>query len=126
MNQAILSEAENRPNVTLHFQHRINGVDLDGKLKFKDNPEASGDILIGADGAFSQVRRQMARGRFNFEQKYIPHGYKELVMTAKEDGTHRIAPDSLHIWPRGQFMMIALPNLDGSFTCTLKRFFKYH
>merc|ERR1712176_612161 len=119
LNQMILTEAEKRSNVNLHFEHRINGVDLEGKLKFTDKGEASGDILLGADGAYSQVRKQMSRGRFNFEQLYIPHGYKELLMTAKEDGTHRLEKNYLHIWPRGEFMMIALPNMNGSFTCTL-------
>ena len=58
----ILTEAEKRSNVNLHFEHRINGVDLEGKLKFTDKEEAKGDILLGADGAYSQVRKQMARG----------------------------------------------------------------
>merc|ERR1712203_1344890 len=63
----------------------------------------------------------MARGRFNYQQHYIPHGYKELHMKCKdgEPGAFRMEPEYLHIWPRHQFMMIALPNLDGSFTCTL-------
>jgi hypothetical protein len=64
----------------------------------------------------------MARGRFNNAQEYIPHGYKELMMDVGVDGKHRLPPNYLHIWPRGQFMMIALPNLTGSFTCTLVSF----
>jgi len=119
LNQMILTEAEKRSNVNLHFEHRVSSVDLDGKLRFTNGLSAEGDILIGGDGAFSQVRRQMARGRFNFEQHYIPHGYKELLMDANADGSYKMEANYLHIWPRGKFMMIALPNLDGSFTCTL-------
>lgn len=80
LNQMILSAAEKRENVNLHFNHRITDVDLKGTLKFSDKPDASGDILIGADGAYSKVRSKMARGVFDFSQTYIPHGYKELVM----------------------------------------------
>ena len=76
LNQMILTAAEKREKVNLHFEHRITGVDLNGKLSFRDQESAEGDVLIGADGAFSQVRKQMARGRLNFEQRYIPHGYK--------------------------------------------------
>jgi kynurenine 3-monooxygenase len=78
------------------------------------------DLLFGSDGAFSRVRQAMEKtDRFNYEQYYIPHGYKELTIPATEDGDFAIAPNALHIWPRGQYMLIALPNLDKSFTCTL-------
>lgn len=78
------------------------------------------DIVIGADGAFSAVRTQMIkRDRHQFSQHYIEHGYKELLIPANEDGTHKLDKNALHIWPRGNFMLIALPNLDGSYTCTL-------
>jgi len=80
LNQMILTAAEKRENVNLHFNHRITDVDLSGTLKFSDKPDASGDVLIGADGAYSKVRSKMARGVFDFSQTYIPHGYKELVM----------------------------------------------
>ena len=56
---------------------------------------------------------------FDYSQKYLDHGYKELVIPANEDGTHKLDKNCLHIWPRGEFMMIALANMDGSFTCTL-------
>lgn len=68
--------AEKRENVNLHFEHRVTSVDLKGQLTFKSGDTAQGDVLIGADGAFSKVRAQMARGRFDFQQHYIPHGYK--------------------------------------------------
>ena len=84
LNQMILTAAEKRENVNLHFNHRITDVDLNGTLKFSDKPDASGDVLIGADGAYSKVRSKMARGVFDFSQTYIPHGYKELVMDKGE------------------------------------------
>ena len=76
LNQMLLTAAEKRENVNLHFQKRINKVDLNGRLEFADGTDAEGDVLLGADGAFSKVRAQMARGRFNYQQNYIPHGYK--------------------------------------------------
>lgn len=78
------------------------------------------ELLVGADGAFSGVRAAMQRtDRFNYSQSYLKHGYKELTIPAKDGGGFRLEKERLHIWPRGSFMMIALPNLDGSFTCTL-------
>ena len=78
------------------------------------------DLIIGADGAYSAVRNAIQKtNRFNYEQYFIDHGYKELVIPADADGNHQLDINSLHIWPRGQFMLIALPNLDGSFTVTL-------
>jgi kynurenine 3-monooxygenase len=78
------------------------------------------DVVVGADGAYSVVRRTMQRlDRFDFSQSYLSHGYKELTIPAGAGGRHRIEQEGLHIWPRGGYMMIALPNLDGSFTCTL-------
>jgi len=80
----------------------------------------AGDYLVGADGAFSAVRYRMQRlDRFQYSQYYIEHGYKELSIPPAEGGGWRIEPNALHIWPRRQFMLIALPNQDGSFTCTL-------
>ena len=78
------------------------------------------DIVFGADGAFSRVRHRMQRqNMFNYSQEFLPIGYKELNIPANDDGTHKLDKNSLHIWPRKDFMLIALPNLDGSFTCTL-------
>ncbi|MCF4102418.1 FAD-dependent monooxygenase [Gillisia sp. M10.2A] len=78
------------------------------------------DIVFGADGAFSRVRHKMQRqSRFNYSQNFIDVGYKELTIPANEDGSHKLDPTSFHIWPRGEFMLIAMPNLNGSFTCTL-------
>jgi kynurenine 3-monooxygenase len=78
------------------------------------------DIVFGADGAFSRVRHKMQRqSRFNYSQEFIDVGYKELTIPANADGTHKLDNSSFHIWPRGEFMLIAMPNLNGSFTCTL-------
>ena len=78
------------------------------------------DMVFGSDGAFSRVRHRMQRqSMFNYSQEFLEIGYKELNIPANADGTHKLDKNSLHIWPRGNFMLIALPNLDGSFTCTL-------
>lgn len=79
------------------------------------------DLIFGADGAFSKVRYSGMQKlpRFNYSQKYIEDGYKELLLPANEDGSYKLDKNALHIWPRGRFMLIALPNDDGSFTCTL-------
>ncbi|XP_015275237.1 PREDICTED: kynurenine 3-monooxygenase, partial [Gekko japonicus] len=81
--------------------------------------EVTCDLIVGCDGAFSTVRKQfMRQTRFNYSQEYIPHGYMELTIPPK-NGDFAMKPNFLHIWPRNTFMMIALPNLDKSFTCTL-------
>src|ERR1700730_7646877 len=82
---------------------------------------ASGDAVIGVDGAFSAVRQsmQLRVDRFEYDESYLPHGYKELTIPPGPDGSWRMEKNALHIWPRKSFMMIALPNPDGSFTCTL-------
>lgn len=78
------------------------------------------DMVFGADGAFSRIRHRMQRqSMFDYSQEFMKLGYKELHIPANSDGTHKIDKNSLHIWPRGNFMLMALSNLDGSFTCTL-------
>jgi kynurenine 3-monooxygenase len=78
------------------------------------------DIVFGADGAFSRIRHRMQRqSMFNYSQEFLNMGYKELNIPANPDGTYKLDKNSFHIWPRGEYMLIALPNLDGSFTCTL-------
>ena len=82
--------------------------------------ERNYDIVFGADGAFSRVRHRMQRqNMFNYSQEFLNTGYKELHIPANADGTHKLDKNSFHIWPRGEFMLIAMPNLDGTFTCTL-------
>jgi kynurenine 3-monooxygenase len=81
---------------------------------------ARGDAIVGVDGAFSAVRRSMQKlDRFEYSQSYLAHGYKELTIPPATDGSWQMEKNALHIWPRKSFMMIALPNPDGSFTCTL-------
>ncbi|WP_413999408.1 FAD-dependent oxidoreductase [Flavobacterium sp. W1B] len=78
------------------------------------------DMVFGADGAFSRIRHRMQRqSMFNYSQEFLNIGYKELNIPANSDGSHKLDKNSFHIWPRGEYMLIALPNLDGSFTCTL-------
>jgi kynurenine 3-monooxygenase len=78
------------------------------------------DMCFGSDGAFSRIRHRMQRqSMFNYSQEFLELGYKELHIPANQDGTHKLDKNSLHIWPRGRFMLMALANLDGSFTCTL-------
>lgn len=126
LNNAMVTLAERDDNVNVHFDHKCLGVDLKNTiLKTEDTTtgevkETSSDLIFGADGAFSKVRLSMQRtARFNYQQEYIDHGYKELEIPANADGTHKLEKNALHIWPRGEFMLIALPNMDGSFTCTL-------
>ncbi len=125
LNALLMDLAEQQDNVTLHFDQKCVGADLQTATAIFENrageqTQAEADVLIGADGAFSAVRNQMMRqDRFQYSQNYIDHGYKELMIPANADGTHRIETKALHIWPRGNYMLIALPNMDGSFTCTL-------
>ncbi|MGJ3236553.1 FAD-dependent oxidoreductase [Marivirga sp.] len=123
LNKILLEKAE-AEGVEIFFEHTCKSVDLAGtSVTFEvgaSEKTMQFDLLFGSDGAFSRVRQAMEKtDRFNYEQYYIPHGYKELTIPATEDGDFAIAPNALHIWPRGQYMLIALPNLDKSFTCTL-------
>uniref|UniRef100_A0A3B4YH24 Kynurenine 3-monooxygenase n=1 Tax=Seriola lalandi dorsalis TaxID=1841481 RepID=A0A3B4YH24_SERLL len=96
-------------------------VRLPSQLTMADgsNDQIKADLIVGCDGAFSAIRKQfLRRSRFNYSQTYIPHGYMELTMPPI-DGEFAMKPNYLHIWPRNTFMMIALPNLDKTFTCTL-------
>jgi kynurenine 3-monooxygenase len=126
LNRKLMSLAESHPNVTLHFNQRCTAVDIDAaKTTFIDDTSgietiAHADRIYGTDGAFSAVRARMQFiDRFNYSQQYLEHGYKELTIPPAEDGGFRMDKNCLHIWPRGNYMLIALPNLDGSFTCTL-------
>ncbi len=78
------------------------------------------DMVFGADGAFSRIRHRMQRqNMFNYSQEFLDTGYKELNIPANANGSHKLDKNSFHIWPRGDYMLIALPNIDGSFTCTI-------
>ncbi len=126
LNVLLLEAADRHPNVELVFDRKCVDVDLDSaSAEFADvrsgeRTKATGDALIAADGAFSAVRKRMQRlDRFDYDQSYLEHGYKELLIPPGPDGRFLIEPNALHIWPRGGYMLIALPNQDGSFTCTL-------
>ncbi|KAJ3116583.1 hypothetical protein HK100_001018 [Physocladia obscura] len=125
VNQHLLSMAEKNLKVTLKFQQEILSIDYDKKiLSFKQADgkivKAAADLIVGADGAFSRVRRELMRvTRMNFSQNYIEHAYVELSMPSSASGEYVMDPNHLHIWPRQSFMMIALPNIDKSFTVTV-------
>lgn len=128
LNTTVIEAAQRYPNVRVMFNHLCTDVDLDGPVahlvdteKGQLSLEARGDAVIGVDGAFSAVRESMQRklDRFEYDESYLAHGYKELTIPPAADGSWRMEKEALHIWPRKSFMMIALPNPDGSFTCTL-------
>ncbi len=126
LNSVTLAAAQKLPNVRVLFDHRCVDVDLDRPsarlVHTVTNAETvvESDLLIGVDGAFSAVRKSMQRlERFDYRQDYLRHGYKELTIPPGPGGEFRMEREALHIWPRRSFMMIALPNPDGSFTCTL-------
>lgn len=123
LNQLLLDEAE-KVGVDFYFDHRCIDVDYKNttaRFEYEDGKtEIEADFLLGADGAYSAMRSSMMRSeRFNYEQHYITAGYKELHIPPNAKGEFAIDPNALHIWPRGKYMLIALPNLDKSFTVTL-------
>lgn len=126
LNCRLMDCAEKFNNVTFYFNQRCTDVDLDtATCVFEENETGEetiveADLVIGTDGAFSAVRNRMVRtDRFNYSQEYIAHGYKEIHIPANPDGTAQMRQDALHIWPRKQFMLMGLANLDGGFTGTL-------
>ena len=128
LNGILLTEAEKHENVTLHFNKKCTHIDIVNTVAhFKDaetNEDFSieADVIFGADGAGSSLRKSYVSERkflFSYSQNYLNHGYKELEIPADKNGNHQISKGHLHIWPRGDFMLIALPNRDGSFTVTL-------
>jgi kynurenine 3-monooxygenase len=126
LNQALLEVAARRPGIQLHFQHRFEAADFTtGVAKIRDLEQGRVlavpmQPLLATDGAGSLMRRQMsARESIQGRETDLEHGYKELSIPSGESGGYRMARDALHIWPRGEYMLIALPNADGSFTATL-------
>jgi len=125
LNTTVIEAAQRYPNVRVHFNHKCVDVDLDTptiQLETEHGQLAvRSDAVIGVDGAFSAVRKSMQQkiGNFQYDESYLPHGYKELTIPPGPDGSWCMEKNALHIWPRKSFMMIALPNPDGSFTCTL-------
>lgn len=128
LNCRLMDEAE-KQGVQIHYNHKLEHTDWKHKrCYFKtDQGEINVDyeLMFGADGSFSAARltHQLQHDRFQYQQYYINYGYKELHIPAGHYGNFLIEKNALHIWPRGNYMMIALPNTDGSFTCTL--FFPY-
>jgi kynurenine 3-monooxygenase len=123
LNIALINEAEKYPGVRFLFDHACVGFDCpNGVVRFAGGTSDKGDTVIATDGAGSTIRSSMLHGgveRFDLSQTWLEHGYKELHIPATDDGGFRLEKNALHIWPRRRFMMIALPNFDGSFTCTL-------
>src|SRR5262249_25656359 len=126
LNRLLVEAAARYPCVQTFFEHYCAGFDaamttlhfLVGVDAEEKHVEAG--VVIGADGAYSAVRAALQRRpRFDYSQEYLGHGYKELSIAPGPDGAFRMEKHALHIWPRGGFMLIALPNADGSFTCTL-------
>ena len=127
LNLALIEEADKFDNVEIRFECKVTDVNLEqASISYKTNDqtqEDEGAIVIGTDGAGSVVRRSMmgqtTKLLFNYSQDFLRHGYKELSILPAEGGQWKIEKEALHIWPNGNFMVIALPNLDGSFTLTM-------
>ncbi|WP_299210390.1 NAD(P)/FAD-dependent oxidoreductase [uncultured Dokdonia sp.] len=128
LNEMLLNAADQFDDLTIHYNLACQEVDLENatatfeEYTTKEMHTFSGDVILGADGAGSSVRKSMYLSRkflFSFSQEYLGHGYKELSIPPAEGGGYRTEKNALHIWPRGRDMIIALPNLDGSFTVTL-------
>ncbi|XP_004711821.1 kynurenine 3-monooxygenase [Echinops telfairi] len=124
LNKDLLTAVEKYPNVKLHFGHKLLKCNPEEGMitvlgSDKVPKDITYDLIVGCDGAYSTVRSHLMKTpRFDYSQQYIPHGYMELTIPPK-NGDHAMEPNYLHIWPRNTFMMIALPNMNKSFTCTL-------
>ncbi|MEV8515283.1 NAD(P)/FAD-dependent oxidoreductase [Dactylosporangium sp. NPDC051484] len=120
LNNALLDAAAATPGVRIVFEHRLSGLDPLVFATPAGEVKASADVVIGADGAGSAVRGQLlGLGLLDESVDFLDYGYKELTIAAGPDGGFALDPGALHIWPRGTSMMIALPNPDRTFTCTL-------
>lgn len=126
LNKRMVELADSFENVDFHFDMFCQKIDFQqSEIEFihtqtQQTENIKSELIFGADGAFSRVRLSMqALPRFQYSQYYIDYGYKELHIPAGANGEFLLDKNSLHIWPRGEFMLIALPNMDGSFTCTL-------
>ncbi|AOZ98660.1 FAD-dependent oxidoreductase [Flavobacterium commune] len=125
LNRKMIDLAE-EAGAEFFFEHKVWDVTLAeatihiGETERGEWEERKYDMVFGADGAFSRIRHRMQRqSMFNYSQEFLNIGYKELNIPANKDDSHKLDKNSFHIWPRGEYMLIALPNLDGSFTCTL-------
>jgi kynurenine 3-monooxygenase len=125
LNIALINAAEAQ-QVELHFNQRCVGYDSKtGTIVLRDDESGEEttrqtEVVIGCDGSSSAIRGEMLRlPRFNFSQQYLDYGYKELTIPSGPSGNHQLETNALHIWPRGNYMLIALPNIDGTFACIL-------
>jgi kynurenine 3-monooxygenase len=117
LNKLLMTKAEESGRVRIHFEQRLADYDFTRKMaRFEDGSEAHAPVVIGTDGSASSLRAAMGG---DVSQEFLSSGYKELTMPPDPGGGFAMHVNALHIWPRGQFMLIALPNHDGSFTCTL-------
>lgn len=128
LNCILLDKADEFDNVTINFNSKCVDIGLEnatGSFVDSENNKkvVQATLILGTDGAGSIVRKSMMNRTpellFNYSQNFLRSGYKELEIPATADGSYRLEKNALHIWPRGKFMMIALPNLDGSFTVTM-------
>ncbi|MFT5757216.1 MAG: kynurenine 3-monooxygenase [Alteromonadaceae bacterium] len=128
INEQLLDLAEQENCIELFFDQRLTHIDFaSGCASFsngKQHVEVDADYVFGADGAYSKVRRlAQETSRFSYSQSYMPQCYIELNIEANQgvsgDARFKMEKEALHIWPRKDFMLIALPNPDGTFTCTL-------
>ena len=127
LNGLLLNEAEKYSNVKIHFNTKCLEIDIETKIasfqSFDSEKQftVQADVIFGTDGAGSSLRKSYEKQfpEFSVTQDFLTHGYKELEIPADKNGNHVISKEHLHIWPRGDYMLIALPNMDGSFTVTL-------
>lgn len=127
INSKLMDIAESTGNAELFFNEQCVNADIENNISCFENSvsgkksEIKSDVIFATDGAFSAVRYHAFQkmDRFNYSQNYIEDGYREILLPANSDGSFKLKNNTLHIWPRGRFMLIALPNFDGSFTCTL-------
>jgi kynurenine 3-monooxygenase len=124
LNRKLMTLAE-KNGAVINFEHRCAQVEVANNVLHFELPDKTkksilADMLFGADGAFSALRSSYAQmDRVNTAQNYLEYGYKELTIKAGPNGEWLMEKEALHIWPRGKYMMIALPNTDGTFTCTM-------
>jgi kynurenine 3-monooxygenase len=120
LNISLLNHVDLEPNISVSFDHQLNKVNFEKQQLSFGNKKVDYKKLIGADGFNSQLRKCiMEKTELGFVSKQLGHGYKELTIPQTNSGDYLMDPSSLHIWPRGNFMLIALPNTDKTFTCTL-------
>lgn len=127
LNAKMMNIAESDGGATIHYNHKCTDVDIENGIAYFTNTktgekiEHQSDLIFACDGAYSAVRYNAMQklDRFDYSQDFIDDGYRELLLPANEDGSYKLDKNALHIWPRGRFMLIALANEDGSFTCTL-------